>query len=137
MSWFSLAGFKRFLGDHRGAMAVEFALVGPIFLITAYALFQVGFGIYAQASLADIAEKGARQLLFASEDRSAARQTILDEMVGTALDPDHLTIRMNDQTTPYPHVELSLDYLYQVPGPIPLPQEITLNSVVLVPVEQQ
>ncbi|GEM_PF-1131726 len=136
MSWFSLADLKRFRCNQRGAMAVEFALVGPVFLITAYALFQVGFGIYAQATLAQIAEKGGRHLLFASDDRPAARQAILDEMVGTTLDPGQLTIRMNDQTAPYPHIELSLDYLYQVPGPIPLPQEITLKSVVLVPVEQ-
>lgn len=136
MKWLLLA-VKRFRRNQLGAMAVEFALVGPVFLITAYALFQVGFGIYAQATLAQIAEKGARQLLFASDDRPAARQAILDEMAGTALDPGQLTIRMNDQTAPYAHVELSLDYLYQAPGPIPLPQDITLNSVVLVPIEQQ
>jgi len=125
---------RRFWRNHLGGMAIEFAIVAPIFLISAFSLFQVGFGIYSQSTLARAAEEGARYLLFTPDDEQGARQAVLDSTFGTPLDPEQLTIKMTSLSTPYPHIELALNYLFQIPGPFPLPQEIMLESVVLVPV---
>lgn len=108
--------------------------MAPLFLVCAFALFQVGFGIYSHATVARLAEEGARHLLFAPKDQAGARAAILSEAAGSAIDPGKLTVSMQTKATPYPHVELTLDYLFEAPGPIPLPQKFPLKSVVLVPI---
>jgi hypothetical protein len=54
-------------------------------------------------------------------------------MTATPLDPMKLTISALRLAQPYPHVELTLDYAFKPPG-MPLPEDINLRSVVLIPV---
>ena len=125
-----LAGFLR---QERASAAVEFAIVIPVFLVCVMALFQVGFGVYAHSTISRLAEDGLRHLLFQPDDESGAREAIFAAMGATALDPDQLTISMRNQTVPYDHIELRLDYLFQVLGPFPLPERVPLHAVVMVP----
>lgn len=125
--------WRRLRADRSGGTAIEFALVAPIFLVSAMALFQVGYGIYAHATLSRLAELGARQLLFAPDDRDAARQLMLKEAGELAIDPSQLTISIQTQTVPYSHLEVRLDYIHQVIGPVPLPEGVPLSVKALVP----
>ena len=123
-----------FCAHQRGSAAVEFAIVIPVFLLCAMALFQVGFGVYAHSTISRLAEDGLRHLLFQPDDETGARQAIFAAMSHTALDPEQLTISMRDLETPYRHIELRLDYLFQVLGPFPLPERVPLHAVVMVPI---
>lgn len=125
----------RFWADRQGGTAIEFAIVAPVFLFCAFAFLQVGYGIYAQSTISQLAEKGARHLLFASADLDGAEQAILTGLAETPLDPDQLTVTTQRLAQPYPHVELTLDYLFVPPG-LPVPQDFNLRSVVMVPVAQ-
>ena len=124
---------KDFRADQGGGSAVEFALVAPIFLLVILALFQVGIGIFAHASLARVAELGARHLLFAPDDQAGARAEILNNLGVAPIDPEKLEISMARLTTPYLHIEITLEYPYQPPGPVLLPEAMTLTSVARVP----
>lgn len=126
----SLADFLR---QERGSAAVEFAIVIPVFLVCIMALFQVGFGVYAHSTISRLAEDGLRHLLFQPDDENGARDAIFAAMSHTALDPTQLTISMQNQTEPYDHIELRLDYLFQVLGPFPLPERVPLHAVAMVP----
>ena len=123
----------RFLRQQHASAAVEFAIVIPVFLVCVMALFQVGYGVYAHSTISRLAEDGLRHLLFQPDDQSGARQAIYAAMDATALDPEQLTISMQNQTAPYDHIELRLDYLFQVLGPFPLPERVPLHAVVMVP----
>lgn len=126
-----LAKFRR---HQHGSTAVEFAIVIPVFLICVMALFQIGFAVYAHSTISRLAEDGLRYLLFLPDDEDGARKTIFAAMTHTALDPAQLTISMQDRTAPYHHIELRLDYLFQVLGPFPLPERVPLHAVVMVPI---
>lgn len=119
--------------QERGSAAVEFAIVIPVFLVCIMALFQVGFGVYAHSTISRLAEDGLRHLLFQPDDESGARDAIFAALSHTALDPTQLTISMQNQTEPYDHIELRLDYLFQVLGPFPLPERVPLHAVAMVP----
>ena len=126
----------RFGRSRRGGTAVEFALVAPIFLVCAFALFQVGFGIYSYATIAHIAQQGARHLLFAPSDEAGAREVMTNATAGTTLNSERLDIATQTMSSPYPHIELTLRYHYQPIGPFPLPQDIVLSSSALIPLSE-
>jgi Flp pilus assembly protein TadG len=52
-----------FLAAQRGATAVEFALIAPVFLATLLALFQTCIFLFAQAALQNAANEAARLFL--------------------------------------------------------------------------
>lgn len=52
--------FSRFLGDRRGASAVEFALVVIPFLLLCFGIIEVGRALWTRQVLADVAILGAR-----------------------------------------------------------------------------
>ena len=54
---------RRFLGDVRGAMAVEFALVIPIIIVVTVALFEFVFLMYDYQSATDATREGVRAAL--------------------------------------------------------------------------
>jgi Flp pilus assembly protein TadG len=64
------AARRSLIGDHRGAAALEFALVaGPLFAVMT-AIFQVTLTFFAQQVLETASEKAVRQLLTGSAQRS-------------------------------------------------------------------
>jgi len=126
---------SRFWRNTQGGTAIEFAIVAPVFFLCALAFIQVGYGIYAQSTISQLAEKGARHLLFANDDIKGAEEVILAGLAGTPLDPGHLTMSAQRLSQPYSHVQLTLNYVFVPPG-IPLPRDIILRSVVLVPVSK-
>lgn len=58
--------------DHRGAAAVEFALVLPLLLILVMGSIEFGFFAYLNASAAGAAREGAREMAI-SQDQATAQ----------------------------------------------------------------
>jgi Flp pilus assembly protein TadG len=131
------ARLKGFCTDRSGGSAIEFALVAPIFLICAFALFQVGFGIYSQSTISRVAHEGARHLLFSPADDQGARQTMMDTLGGTALDAEQMQTTIETLSAPYPHIRLVVNYRYQPLGPFPLPEEMLLSAIEHIPLEAE
>ena len=133
----SLGPWRRFIRATTASSAVEFALVAPIFLVCAFALFQVGFGIYAQATISQVAHTGARFLLFSPEDSDGALLAMQDALTQTALRADRLSVSTEAKSTPFSHIELIVRYSYQPFGPIPLPEDMTLSAVTNIPLDAE
>ena len=128
---------RQFCGDRSGGSAIEFALVAPIFILCAFALFQVGFGIYSQSTISRVAHEGARHLLFSPVDDAGAREAMAGALGGTALDASRMTTTIETLTSPYRHIKLVVDYRYQAFGPFPLPDEIVLSVTEHIPLEAE
>jgi Flp pilus assembly protein TadG len=119
--------------DNAGGSAVEFALVAPVFILALVGMAEVGFAIHAHATLTQIAEGGARHLLFAPDDRSGATTQILADTQGTTIMADDLTVALTDKAAPYPHLEVTLNYIFRPVGPFPLPSGIPMVARASVP----
>jgi Flp pilus assembly protein TadG len=128
---------RRLCADRSGGSAIEFALVAPIFILCAFALFQVGFGIYSQSSISRVANEGARHLLFSPSDDAGARQAMNKALRGTALDPSQLTTTIQTLNAPYRHIKLVVDYNFQPIGPFPLPEAMLLSVTEHIPLEAE
>ncbi|MBJ6988892.1 TadE family protein [Devosia sp. MC521] len=124
---------KSALLDDVGGSAVEFALIAPIFILTLVGLTEVGFAIHAHATLTQIAEGGARHLLFAPEDRSGATTQIFADTKGTTITAEDLTVALTEKSAPYPHLEVTLSYIFRPVGPFPLPSGIPMVARASVP----
>lgn len=79
---------KRFAAAQRGATAVEFALIAPLFLGTLIAIFQVCIYIFAQQALQNAATVSGRLFMTnggQSLSQSQYKQTICDTYLPTAI----------------------------------------------------
>jgi Flp pilus assembly protein TadG len=119
--------------DETGGSAVEFALVAPIFIVALVGLTELGFAIHAHATLTQIAEGGARHLLFDPDDRTGATAQILADTKGTTIAADDLTVALTQKTAPYAHLEVTLNYIFRPVGPFPLPNGIPMVARASVP----
>lgn len=125
---------KRAISDDRGGSAIEFALVAPVFIVALVGLAEVGFAIHAHATLTQIAEGGARHLLFAPDDRSGATAHMLANTKGTTISATDLTVALTQKTAPYDHLEVTLNYIFRPVGPFPLPSGIPMVARASVPI---
>ena len=76
------ASFSRLGRDSRGATAVEFALVAPVFLVMIFGLLDAAFNFYAAANLQGIMQKAGRD--FTLED-ARSRQSGVEQFVAAQL----------------------------------------------------
>ncbi|MEE2689992.1 MAG: TadE/TadG family type IV pilus assembly protein [Pseudomonadota bacterium] len=53
---------RRFIGDRRGASAVEFAIVAPVFLMLMFSTFEVGWFYFVESTVDGAATNAARML---------------------------------------------------------------------------
>lgn len=127
---------RAFLTNSGGSAAVEFAIVIPVFLLCVMSVIQIGYFVYTQSIIAQLAEDGQRHLLFDPEDDFGARQVILGSIEGTGLDPKKLSISIHEYTVPINHLKLVLNYPFQFVGPFPLPDDIPIMVSIIVPIER-
>lgn len=57
--------FKRFLKERRGAAAVEFGLILPVFLVIVFAVIQFGLVFVIESSMSNAAREEVRQIALA------------------------------------------------------------------------
>lgn len=63
---------REFLGDRKGAAAVEFAFVAPVFLLFVFFILDVGLGLFTQVVLDNAVASAARQIQIGSASASSA-----------------------------------------------------------------
>lgn len=78
---------RRFVRNRSGATALEFAIVGPIFLIALVGTMEVGIAYGAQASLQNAANSAARLVRTGQAQTSALTQTQFRNAVCANIQP--------------------------------------------------
>lgn len=99
---------RRRRGDDRGSVAVEFALILPVFLMLVYAGIAFGVAMSARATLTEAAADGARAAIggtSATYQSMAAGQakTAIDASLPSADTAGAITISTPTPVTPCPH----------------------------------
>ena len=136
-----VSAMRRFWIDRRGTAAVEFAFVGPLFvlLMTGVVCFGSLFGI--NFSVQELTSEAARASVSGVTD--SERQSIVQTFVAgnvrsyPLLDPTRVTVEsrtMDDTTRSYTVTvtyDASTSYVYSFAGLIPLPDPVFRRSAVI------
>jgi len=86
-------GLRRFVRHRRrGASAVEFAIVAPVFFLLIFGMFEFGRMIMVQQLLTNAARSGARVAVIDGATASGATSTVSNYLEGGSVDPQDLTI---------------------------------------------
>lgn len=83
--------------DQRGAAAVEFALICPIFIFLLISMIVWGGWFWLAHSVQSLASEGARAAvagLDAAEREHLARAAVARQLSGTGVTPDQLAVRV-------------------------------------------
>ena len=136
-----VSAVRRFWIDRRGTAAVEFAFVGPLFvmLMTGVVCFGSLFGI--NFSVQELTSEAARAAVSGLTDgeRQSIVQSFVAGNVGSypLLDPRRVTVesRTTDNATRSYTVTVTYDastsYVYSFSGLIPLPDPVVRRSAVI------
>jgi Flp pilus assembly protein TadG len=106
---------RRFLGDKRGSAALEFAMLGPVFLVAIIGLFQVCWAMYCSSSVRYALHNSARALVLTP----SMTQTDFETLVKSAVSPlvaANVTVTLT-KSSPSSGVQLSTataTYNYQI-----------------------
>jgi hypothetical protein len=121
----SLRTFKRLAAERRGAVAVEFALLAPAFIVMLFGVLQVGIGLQnynAMRSMsADVARYAMIQHAKGVVMSNSALQTYAENLGSGApylLTGDDLDVTITPAATPQisSATELTLRIEYQIPS---------------------
>lgn len=127
-----ITSFRR---DERGASALEFAIVGSIFIALCIGVIQFGLVLQVRNELAQAADRGIRFMML---DPDASDSTIQSEVEALLANygAENLDVQIGAETidaTDYRTVTIDYEMQIGVPGlPISL---VTLNASRKVPVE--
>lgn len=102
-----LATFRR---DQRGASALEFALVAPLFFLLLIGLIQVSLWMFANHVLNEALWIGSRTLYFDMSDTQSAITATKQAASQRFLNRDLLQLTVKRYETPYPRLELNAVY---------------------------
>ena len=73
-------------GRRRGAAALEFALVAPLFFIIVFTMFEFGRYMMVQQIITDTAREGARRALLEGADPDAVEDFVLNMLEANTID---------------------------------------------------
>ena len=130
-------GWRRLFGCGRGATAVEFGLVAPVFLVMMLGIFELGRAMWIKATLQFAVEEAAR---YAIVNTSATTTTVATEAQNTCTGTGMSTNVCNgafaasqDTTGGKTFVSITASYNFQViAGIVPFP-DVTLSARSRVP----
>lgn len=106
---------RRFAGDRSGGAALEFALLGPVFIMFLIGFFQVAWAMYCASSVRYALHDSARALVLnPSMSQSDFQNLVLSEV--TPLAAENVSVSLT-KTTPSTGLQLSqavATYSYQI-----------------------
>jgi len=126
---------RRFIATRRGATAVEFALIAPIFLILVFGIFEMSRAMWIKAALQFAVEEAAR---YAIVNSSATTSTLVTyaqtQFTNSGLSAVGVTFTATQDTvSSVNYMSVTGSYSFSVLVPIvPIP-DVTLNSKSRVP----
>lgn len=106
---------RRFLGDRHGGAALEFAMLGPVFLMFIIGFFQVAWAMYCASSVRYALHNSARALVLNPSMSQSDFQTMVKSAV-TPLAAQNVSVSLT-KTTPSSGLQLSqatATYNYQI-----------------------
>lgn len=80
-----------FVRDQRGISAVEFALVGPMFISVLMATFDLGFGVYTKAVLQGAIEEASRKASLENDQWATIEIKVKDQILAVIPSSDPST----------------------------------------------
>ncbi|NEX91887.1 TadE/TadG family type IV pilus assembly protein [Caulobacter sp. 17J65-9] len=90
----------RFGRDESGATAVEFAIVGPIFLMLLFVLINFGWAMHCASSVRYATEESARALAIDADVTPAVIRADIVKRLTQIADPDVTVTVTKDRSTP-------------------------------------
>ena len=120
--------FRKFISDRSGAAALEFALIGPPFILLLFGLVEFGRGLHIRNALDFAADHAQRMIVI---EPSASASLIEDDVRSRFLagQPDRLSASFSSEAASGVEYRLvSLEYSMQLLLPAPLGRTVTLAS---------
>ena len=129
------AELRAFVRDRRGATAVEFAMVLPIFVLVVLAGLQFGWAQHASGSVNFALEQSSRALLLnPSLDEAAVRAMVLGKLdAGTAANVTVSVARVTSDGTPVARVTGVYRQIIGLPSLAAMPFNYTRTVVTPLP----
>ena len=115
MSARPVAHGRRFIGDRSGSAMLEFALLGPVFLMFIIGFFQVAWAMYCASSVRYALHNSARALVLNPSMDQSTFQTMVQSAV-TPLAANNVTVTLT-KSTPGTGLQLAsavATYNYQI-----------------------
>lgn len=123
---------KRFLCDRRGASAVEFALVAPLFLMLLFAVWEFGWALHNAASVNYALEEASRELMLDPDLTAAELQTAVQNRIDDIGSGSVSVTLVRSTVGGVNFAEATSTYVHEVLVPF-IPQDaLTLQSTVRV-----
>lgn len=126
-------GIMRMLANHRGAMAVEFAIVAPIFLIMVLGIIEVGRAFWIKSTLQYAVEEAGRYVMVNTSATTSQVQTYAQGYLPSSLSAASVSA-LQETTGSVTFMSITASYSFQTIVPlVPLPA-VTLNAKSRVPI---
>ena len=120
--------FRRFLSERGGAAALEFALIGPPFILLLFGLVEFGRGLHIRNGVNAAADHAQRMIVI---EPSTSADLLENEARSRFLagQPDRLAVSVTSESVSGVEYRLvSLEYSMQLLLPAPLGRTITVGS---------
>jgi Flp pilus assembly protein TadG len=126
----------RFTRDERGISAVEFALVGPAFLMMLIGVFVLGWSMHCISSLRLAVEAAGRSLEVNQTLTQAQLTTIVQDKLAVIGDPNVTVALANDTSvTGITMKKITGTYVFDIVIPLLPTQHMTFTTSVSVPMK--
>jgi Flp pilus assembly protein TadG len=79
----------------RGASAVEFAVIAPVFFMLIFGMIEYGRLIMVQQIITNASREGAREAVLDGATSATVRTDVSNYLQGTSINPDNVTITFN------------------------------------------
>lgn len=111
---------KRFSlsGSSKGNALVEFALTAPVLMLLLVGIFDLGWAVYANNTVALAAREGARMAIITANNDSAIRTQVKRTAQGLGLVDGQIIITPSPTRTPGNSVSVRVNYSYVPLTPI-------------------
>lgn len=120
--------------DRRGATALEFAIVAPVFIAMVFGVFNLGYALYCGAAVRHAIQESSRLLMFDSDTSADTfKATVVSKLVNVPV--TDLRVAITDETvTQTEHLKrITWTYNYMVYAPFITSKAFEMGSSVTVP----
>jgi Flp pilus assembly protein TadG len=126
---------RRLAANRSGASALEFAIVGPAFLMMTVAVIMIGWSMNCISSLRTALEVSARALQIDTTLSDAALTTIVTNLLSTIGDPAvSVSVATDTSIAGVTMKQITGTYVFDINVPFLPPRQLTFQSSVKVPV---
>jgi Flp pilus assembly protein TadG len=133
----STAQRRQWIADQRGVASIEFAIVGPAFIVMLVAIVVFGWSMHSISSLRLAVESAARALEI-NQTLTQSQLTSIVQTKLTGIGDTHVTVALADDTSiaGVKMKKITGTYVFDVKVPLLDTQHVTFTTSVSVPLLQ-